>query len=178
MEVRIMSGSARGGNNRRKSFKHRDRAGDETAASGRNSWQDNSFRKGRKQEAEFTRFGSAKAPYFERPKWTPVKLPQVPLDVPDCPICGKPIKDISSALTDKVSGNPAHFDCVLGKIADNEIREKGDVISYLGGGRFGVVHYADPRDVKRFKIKKIIEWEDKENRVEWRKNVADHFSVT
>jgi hypothetical protein len=173
-----MSGSGRGGNNRRKSFKHRDRAGDETAASGRNSWQENFPRKGRKQEMEFAKFGSPGASYFERPKWTPVKLPQVPLDVPDCPICGKPIKDISSALTDKVSGNPAHFDCVLGKIADNEIRGKGDVISYLGGGRFGVVHYADPRDVRGFKIKKIIEWEDKENRADWRKTVADHFSVT
>jgi hypothetical protein len=81
-------------------------------------------------------------------------------------------------LTDKASGNPAHFDCVLGKIADNEIREKGDVISYLGGGRFGVVHYGNPHDVKGFKIKKIIEWEDKENRADWRKTIADHFSVT
>jgi hypothetical protein len=168
-----MSGSARGGNNRRKPFRHRDRTGDETAAPGRNSWQDNPLRKGRKQET-----APAGTPYSERPRWTPVKLPPVFLTVSDCPICGKPIKDISSALTDRGSGNPAHFDCVLEKIADDEIREKGDVISYLGGGRFGIVHYANPHDVKRFKIKKIIEWEDKENRAEWRKIIADHFSVT
>jgi hypothetical protein len=168
-----MSGSARGGNNRRKPFKRRDRAGDEAAGNGRNSWQDNFSRKGRKQETDF-----AGTSYFERPRWSPVKLPPISLTVSDCPICGKPIKDISSALTDKASGNPAHFDCVLGKIANTEIREKGDVISYLGGGRFGVVHYANSHDVKGFKIKKIIEWEDKENRADWRKNLADHFSVT
>ncbi|MDR2786675.1 MAG: hypothetical protein LBB83_12265 [Treponema sp.] len=173
-----MSGSARGGNNRRKPFRRRDRTGDETAAPGRNSWQDNFLKKGRKHESEFAGFGSAGASHFERPKWTPVKLPPVSLVVSDCPICGKPIKDISSALTDKSSGNPAHFDCILGKIADNEIREKGDVISYLGGGRFGIVHYSHPQDAKGFKIKKIIEWEDKENRADWRKTIADHFSVT
>jgi hypothetical protein len=173
-----MSGNGRGGSNRRKPFRRRDHTGDETAASGRNSWQDNFPRKGRKQETEFSGSRSAGTSHPDRPKWTPVKLPQVPVGVHDCPICGKPIKDISSALTDKVSGNPAHFDCVLGKVADREIREKGDVISYLGGGRFGIVHYANPHDARGFKIKKIIEWEDKENRADWRKTIADRFSVT
>jgi hypothetical protein len=176
MEVHIMSGNTRGGNNRRKPFKNRDRIGDEV--SGRNSWQDNFSKKGRKQEAESARFRPAGAARVERPRWVPVKPPLIPLTVYDCPVCGKPIKDISSALTDKASGNPAHFDCVLGKVADNEIREKGDVISYLGGGRFGIVHYANPHDSRGFKIKKIIEWEDKENRADWRKVIADHFSVT
>jgi hypothetical protein len=168
-----MSGRTRGGSNRRKPHKRRDRTGDETAGNGRNPWQDNFFRKGRKPGTD-----PAGTPRIERPKWAPVKLPPISLDVSDCPICGRPLKEMSSALTDKVSGEPAHFDCVLKKIADNEIQEKGDVISYLGGGRFGVVHYANPRDAKGFKIKKIIEWEDKENRADWRKNLADHFSLT
>jgi hypothetical protein len=168
-----MSGSSRGGSNRRKSSRRRDRAGDEAAGNGRSPWQDNFFRKVRKQEKDI-----AGVPRIERPKWAPVKLPPISLAVSDCPICGKPLKEMSSALTDRVSGAPAHFDCVLKKIADNEIREKGDVISYLGGGRFGVVRYANPRDAKGFKIKKIIVWEDKENRADWRKNLADHFSLT
>jgi hypothetical protein len=171
-----MSGNTKGGNNRRKPFKQRDRIGDEI--SGRNSWQEHFPKKGRKQEAEYAGSRSAGASRVERPRWTPVKLPPIPLAVYDCPVCGKPIKDISSALTDKVSGNPAHFDCVLEKVADNEIRERGDVISYLGGGRFGIVHYANPHDARGFKIKKIIEWEDKENRADWRKIIADHFSIT
>ncbi|MDR0452109.1 MAG: hypothetical protein LBH15_03620 [Treponema sp.] len=171
-----MSGNTKGGNNRRKPFKRRDRIGDEV--SGRNSWQDNFSKKGRRQEAVFSGFKPAGPSHVDRPKWTPVKLPAAPLAVHDCPVCGKPIKDISSALTDRASGSPAHFDCILGKVADNEIRERGDVISYLGGGRFGIVHYANPHDVKGFKIKKIIEWEDKENRADWRKTIADRFSVT
>jgi hypothetical protein len=105
-------------------------------------------------------------------------LPAIPLPTPECPVCGKPIKDISSALTDKVSESPAHFDCVLGKVTEGEIQEKGDVVSYIGGGRFGVVHYANPQDVGGFKIKKIIEWENTEKRADWRKTIADHFSVT
>ncbi|MDR3338287.1 MAG: hypothetical protein LBT16_13900 [Treponema sp.] len=174
-----MSGNGRGGNNnRRKPFRHRDRAGDETAVSGHDPWQDNpAQKKSRKPEAGFSGLTSAKTEQFERPKWAPVKLSAAPLPSHNCSICGKSIKDMASALTDK-SGLPAHFDCVLEKVTDNEAQEKGDVVSYIGGGRFGVVHYANPQDVRGFKIKKIIEWEDKENRADWRKNIADHFSVT
>ena len=33
-----------------------------------------------------------------------------------CPKCGQPITDISSAITDKESGKPAHFDCILNQV--------------------------------------------------------------
>jgi hypothetical protein len=56
--------------------------------------------------------------------------------------------------------------------------EKGDAVTYIGGGRFGVVHFNNPQDTRNFKIKRIIEWEDKGNRAEWRQTVADHYSVT
>jgi hypothetical protein len=108
-----------------------------------------------------------------------------PIPVPDCPYCGKPIKDLSAALSDKSSGAAVHFDCVIARIAENEILEKGDAVSYIGGGRFGVVHFTNPSDLPgrspashKFTIKKIFEWEDKENRAEWRKFIADHYSVT
>jgi hypothetical protein len=93
-------------------------------------------------------------------------------------VCGKPIKDMAAAVTDKISGNPAHFECILAKIAARESRGKGDFVSYLGGGRFGVVHYANPHNARGFTIKKIIEWEDKENRADWRTTIAGHFSIT
>jgi hypothetical protein len=101
-----------------------------------------------------------------------------PFPVPDCPYCGKPIKDLASALSDKNSGAMVHFDCVLSRIAENEVLEKGDAVTYIGGGRFGIVHFSSPSDSRKFMIKKIFEWEDKENRAEWRKFVADHYSVT
>jgi hypothetical protein len=98
--------------------------------------------------------------------------------VPDCPYCGKPITDISSAVSDKNSGEPVHFDCVIARIAESEALEQGDTITYIGGGRFGVVHFNNPQKPQDFEIKKIFEWEDKENRSEWRRSVSDYYSVT
>jgi hypothetical protein len=110
-----------------------------------------------------------------------------PLPVPDCPYCGKPIRDISVAIADKDTGVPVHFDCVAGRIAGGESLEKGDVVAYIGSGRFGIVN-AESRSSLRdshdrnsdldFKIKKIIEWEDKDKRADWRSLICEHYSVT
>jgi hypothetical protein len=101
-----------------------------------------------------------------------------PLPAPDCPYCGKPIKDITSAVGDKHSNIPVHFDCILARVAKDEILEKGDSVAYIGGGRFGIVHFYGSQTIPVFKIKKIMEWEDKENRAEWRKTISDYYSVT
>ena len=129
----------------------------------------------------------------ERPKWVPPEMNTEPLPVPDCPWCGKPIRDISSAIADKDTGVPVHFDCVAAKIAGGENLENGDMISYIGGGRFGIVCFGSstqasgtpagaagrgsPSEFRDFKIKKIIEWENKEKRAEWRSLISDHYSV-
>jgi hypothetical protein len=129
--------------------------------------------------------------FFERLKWTPPQLSAEPIPEPDCPYCGKPIKDISTAIADKNSGEPVHFDCVAARIAEGETLESGDAIAYIGGGRFGVVHFPgiireetvqgrrsnNGYDTRNFRIKKILEWENKENRAPWRKDIGDHFSV-
>ena len=126
-----------------------------------------------------------KLPHIERPKWTPPKMNTDPLPVPDCSWCGKPIRDISQAISDIDTDLPVHFDCVTAKLAAEEKLEKGDVISYIGGGRFGIVNFI-PRTGPRpspdanngFKIKKIIEWENKDKRADWRFEICDHYSVT
>ena len=152
-------------------------------------------------------FKGERAPFFERPKWVPPKLNTDPLPVPDCPYCGKPIRDISSAISDRDSELPVHFDCVAAKIAGNERLERGDSIVYIGGGRFGVVNFggsegysqrtggqrtdgrASPDNLQKrgpgplpathnFRIKKIIEWEDKDKRAGWRSVICEHYSVT
>jgi hypothetical protein len=161
--------SGRGGNNRRKPFKRRDRNNDH--------WQDNSPRGG-KQAADSGRLAKTQGGFYERPRWTPPALSTDPLPAPDCPYCGKPISDISAAMTDKNTGEPVHFDCVINRIAGGEMLEPGDTVSYIGGGRFGVVHFNDSRDPQNFRIKKILEWENKENRAEWRRSISDHYSVT
>jgi hypothetical protein len=72
---------------------------------------------------------------------------------------------------------------VAAKIAQEEPLEKGDTVTYIGGGRFGIVHFSSgvpgrSENGKTFEIKKIIEWENKDNRAEWRSTISDHYSVT
>jgi len=114
----------------------------------------------------------------ERPRWTAPEAPSAPIPVHECPWCGKPITDISTALSDKNTGKPVHFDCVLSRITEMENLENHDSICYIGGGRFGVVHYSNPPDTRNFSIKKILEWENKDNRLEWRQSISEHFSLT
>ena len=114
----------------------------------------------------------------DRPKWVPPQIPAQPLPSPECPFCGKPIQDIASALSDKASGKAVHFDCIIAKLNKEEILEKGDFISYIGGGRFGIVRYTSPGDSKKFTIKKILEWENKDERPQWRSSITDIYSVT
>ena len=118
-----------------------------------------------------------KTPVNERPKWIPPKISAEPLPSPNCPYCGKPIHDIASALADKETGKAVHFDCIIARISEEEILDKGDVVAYIGGGRFGVVHFNNPGEIKRFSIKKVLEWENKDNRAEWRTIVSDHYSI-
>jgi hypothetical protein len=100
------------------------------------------------------------------------------LPAPDCPYCGKPIKDLAAAVTDKNAARPVHFDCIIASIAAEETLEKGDSIAYLGGGCFGVVRLTGSPHAPRFKIKKVVEWEDREHRAEWRKTISDRYSTT
>jgi hypothetical protein len=116
--------------------------------------------------------------FFDRPKWKAPDPCEEPIPAADCIYCGKPIKDISAALQDKASGMPVHFDCVIERIAEGETLETGDAVTYIGGGRFGVVHFNNLPDTRDFVIKKILEWEDKEHRADWRKTISDHYSMT
>ena len=122
----------------------------------------------------------------DRPKWIPPKMNTDPLPVPDCSWCGKPIRDISQAINDNETESPVHFDCVTSKIAKTENLEKGDTITYIGGGRFGIVNFNSQRSSSRaphgennsFKIKKVIEWENREKKLDWRLEICEHYSVT
>jgi hypothetical protein len=179
-----MSNGGKGDNrgNRRRPFKRRERENTQPV-----------FQGGRKAESPHpggprsgephsggSRFGEDKntEALVERLRWIPPKPSTEPLPVPDCPYCGKPIKDLSLAFSDKNSGEAIHFDCMIARLSKGENLEQGDTISYIGGGRFGVVHFSNPSKPHDFKIKRIYEWENKENRAEWRQVISDHFSVT
>ena len=167
-----MSGSGKAGsgrgNNKRRHFK---RHGDKKS---RERWQEESHKQ---QQVILKNTETAKVEkpvVIERPKWVPPPLDTSPLPVPDCPYCGKPIREISQAIADKDSGKPVHFDCITSRITNSELLESGESLSYIGGGRFAIGTMG-PR--LEFKIKKIIEWENKDKRAEWRSEICDHYSV-
>ena len=177
-----MSGSGKGGNNRRNrprfSGKKDDSRLQKQDMARPKEGQARNFKKAGENLIADGKFEKNRPALQERPFWTAPKLPTEPIPVPECPWCGKPIKDISTAISDKNSGFPVHFDCIIARLTETEPMESNDVISYIGGGRFGIIHYNNPQDVQDFKIKKIFEWENKDNRCEWRRNISDHFSAT
>ncbi|MCK9169407.1 MAG: hypothetical protein M0P01_03260 [Treponema sp.] len=93
-----------------------------------------------------------------------------------CPICGKPIEDLTSAVSDKATGRPAHFDCILDQLNKSESLGVNDKITYIGQGRFAVLHFDNPRDLKSFKILKTIEWESREKKLDWREEMSGLYS--
>jgi len=119
--------------------------------------------------------------------WTAPVLPVNPITTPECPWCGKQITDIATAISDKDTGLPVHFDCVLAKITEEwknmkqaavtEKAEANESVCYIGGGRFGVVQYDNRPGGGSFIIKKIFEWEMKDSS-EWRRPISEYFSIT
>jgi len=161
-----MSNSGKGGNNR----KNRQRFGR----------RDESQKHGKKHNDSFFsegKFEKNRLSLHERPRWTAPVLPANPITTPDCPWCGKQIKDITTAISDRDTGIPVHFDCVLLRIAEMENLETGDSVCYIGGGRFGIVHNNQP-GTKGFSIKKVLEWENKDGNYEWRRPISEYFSIT
>ena len=160
--------SGRGGNNRKN--KHR--------FSGKKDEPHKSVKKPGDSFIPEPKFEKSRDNSRERPQWTEPVQPVNPITTPDCPWCGKPIKDITTALSDKMTGKPVHFDCVISKIAEMEQVDSKDSVCYIGGGRFGIIHYNNPPDMRDFTIKKTIEWEIKEKDNEWRKPLSEYYSLT
>ncbi|MCQ2587461.1 MAG: hypothetical protein MJ174_05035 [Treponema sp.] len=93
-----------------------------------------------------------------------------------CPKCNQPITDIASAFRDKNSEAPIHFECAMEEVSKNEKLNQNEKIAYIGQGRFGILYYENPRDQKHFKIKKIIEWEEREQKSPWRDELSELYS--
>lgn len=93
-----------------------------------------------------------------------------------CSLCNEKINDISSAIDDKSTGKPAHFDCVLKKLNQDAGLKEGESLTYIGKGRFALVHYENPNEVKSFKIVKIIEYEETDSHSDWRTEMSELYS--
>jgi hypothetical protein len=177
-----MSGNGKGGDsrgNRRKSYKRKDH---ENAQPQNRGFPKNGGKKAAKfPPASDGKFEKKRGGLFERPKWVPPEPPAISLPAVCCSCCGKPIKDMPTAIAERNAGGgggPMHFDCAIDRIVKQEFLERGDTVSYIGGGRFGIIHYSNPADTRNFKIKKILEWENKENRSDWRTAICDYYTAT
>ncbi len=109
-------------------------------------------------------------------RYEPEAAPPPVLPSHVCPRCGEPIQDITSALTDRESGTPIHFDCAVRFLEGAESVSDKQKIVYIGQGRFAVMEFEIPGDTKKFHIIRTIEWESREHRAEWRADIAGQFS--
>ncbi len=93
-----------------------------------------------------------------------------------CPLCSQAITDMSSAIAEKSSGKPVHFECVMARLSETEKVGQNEKIAYIGQGRFGILYFENPRDQRHFTIKKIIDWEEKDKKPEWREEMSGLYS--
>ncbi len=91
-----------------------------------------------------------------------------PQSFPECPVCKKPVRELSTAVSYRVTGAPAHFDCVLKELRDANDLLPQEKLCYLGGGTFGILQFRSSGGNK-FTIKKKIPYEEKEIPHEWKK---------
>ena len=102
---------------------------------------------------------------------------QKPRDMPSCPICGKPVYDLSTAIAaSREAGDPAHFDCVLERVVASENIAAGEKLVYLGSGAFGVVEFKDNKSESAFMVKRRIQWEKEGEKKDWRKGISLRIS--
>jgi hypothetical protein len=109
--------------------------------------------------------------HFPRGREKPREEPKIQRETPPCPVCGKPIRDILSALLHEESGEPAHFDCILRDLVSREALVQGERLSYLGSGIFGIVRQGRAGDPSSIVIRKKIQYEDKEKAAAWRRSL-------
>jgi len=90
---------------------------------------------------------------------------------PECPLCKKPVREISSAIAYKTTNEPAHIECIIEDIKKSETLEQNERICYLGKGSFGIVVAKNSSGPLKFSIKKRIQYEASNVPVEWRKRI-------
>jgi hypothetical protein len=95
------------------------------------------------------------------------RKPQI--EYPQCPLCEKAVRDLRSAITHRETGRPAHFDCILKTLRNDNPVGQNEKICYLGKGSFGIVQFRPHSGHSNIFIRKRIQYEDPEPVPEWRR---------
>jgi hypothetical protein len=92
----------------------------------------------------------------------------------ECPVCGKGVRDLLTAIAWGEERKPAHFDCILKDISDKEELLPREKLIYMGAGSFGIVKFRSggSSSAPRFVIRKRIQLEEKEEKFEWRRQIS------
>jgi hypothetical protein len=101
-------------------------------------------------------------PVDPKPEW----------EIIDCPLCGKPVKDLYTAISlNDESDKRAHFECVIKDLESKEELEKDEKVCYLGKGSFGII-----REIRNggsnFFVRKRIQFENENITAGWRKDIS------
>lgn len=140
----------------------------------KNKWHNNPRRTDKYPDQINTQQGKKK---FNPPQTKkPEQLQHIELDSYICPRCSQPITDLPSALADKSTGVPVHFDCVLQFLQNAEELKQNEKITYIGQGRFAVTYFENPHDLRKFNIVRIIDWEERDKVYEWRDTISGLYS--
>ncbi len=100
------------------------------------------------------------------------RAPAAPVFAPECPICRKPVRELAAALTHRLTGAPAHFECIMKELRDANELSPQEKLCYLGGGTFGILQFKPSGGVNRFTIRKRIPYEEKDAPQEWKKGLV------
>jgi hypothetical protein len=87
-----------------------------------------------------------------------------------CPLCGNIISDLTAAIDYGEGHQPAHLDCVLNLLSEQENVPDNQRLIYIGAGQFAIVSFSP-----EFRIIKRIAYETKEFVPEWRNNIKKIF---
>jgi len=112
-------------------------------------------------------------PFLKKEVFSKIEWPNV-----ICERCGKEIKDLNVALSDKKTGNPIHFDCILEFIKSSEEIKENEEVIYIGNGNFAIVVFENPKIRKNFRIIKSIEWEERNKSYQWKDEIKELSTST
>jgi hypothetical protein len=93
-----------------------------------------------------------------------------------CPICSESIDNILTAIAHGEHAQPAHLECVIRRLAEREQLSEDEQIAYIGEGDFAVLHRPSTRGSGRTEIRRRIEYEDKNHKPEWRRELSPGVS--
>lgn len=141
-----------------------------------NSWKNQKPHTEYKEPVRYTNFQHITQEEFEAQKKREQAIQEFKSKEVICPKCGQVITDLASAMADKTSGSPIHFECVMSELEKSETVGRNEKIAYIGQGRFGILYFENPRDQRHFTIKKIIDWESREQKSEWRQEMSGLYS--